>query len=172
MKSSEGADFKTDLTFWIWWRFEVVIAKNKISKFQWPPFNVYQSKICKKNFSWETSTTEKFVPSVSDVSSLLVLSQKSKLRGKNLDIFFKIFNAFMTFTRPVKKKLSILKCKIYIELTTFFWTFLYVNAKSRVCRAAENSLLLLNFRTPDKVNLTLKGGRYLWPPINLEALKL
>ena len=27
MKSSEQEDFKTDLTFWIWWRFEVVIAK-------------------------------------------------------------------------------------------------------------------------------------------------
>ena len=31
LKSLEPADFKTDLTFWIWWRFEVVIA-NKTKK--------------------------------------------------------------------------------------------------------------------------------------------
>ena len=29
LKSSEQADFKTDLPFWIWWRFEVVIAKKR-----------------------------------------------------------------------------------------------------------------------------------------------
>ena len=32
MKSSEPADFKTDLTFWIWWRFEVVIAQKQNKK--------------------------------------------------------------------------------------------------------------------------------------------
>ena len=29
LKFSEQADFKTDLTFWIWIRFEVVIAKKQ-----------------------------------------------------------------------------------------------------------------------------------------------
>ena len=29
LKSSEQADFKTDLPFWIWWRFEGVIAKKQ-----------------------------------------------------------------------------------------------------------------------------------------------
>ena len=40
LKSSEWADFKTYLTFQIWWRFDGDIAKNKkIQKFPGPPFN-------------------------------------------------------------------------------------------------------------------------------------
>ena len=38
MKSSEQADFKTDLTFHIWWGIDGGIAKNKIKKFPGPPF--------------------------------------------------------------------------------------------------------------------------------------
>ena len=33
LKSSEPADFRTDLTFWIWWKFEVVMAKIKTLKY-------------------------------------------------------------------------------------------------------------------------------------------
>ena len=35
LKSSEQADFKTDLPFWIWWRFEVVIARKQTGRFFW-----------------------------------------------------------------------------------------------------------------------------------------
>ena len=38
MKSSEQADFKTHLTFHIWWGIDGGIAINKIQKFSGPPF--------------------------------------------------------------------------------------------------------------------------------------
>ena len=39
-KSSEQADFKTDLTFHIWWEIDGGIVKNKIQKIPGPPFNM------------------------------------------------------------------------------------------------------------------------------------
>ena len=33
MKFSEPVVFKTDLTFWIWWKFEVVMAKLQTGNF-------------------------------------------------------------------------------------------------------------------------------------------
>ena len=51
LKSLEPADFKTDLTFWIWWRFEVVIAnKTKKKKFWETPFTLILPRILLK--SW------------------------------------------------------------------------------------------------------------------------
>ena len=42
LKSWQWALFKTDLTFWIWWRFDENIAKNnKIQKFLGTPFNYH-----------------------------------------------------------------------------------------------------------------------------------
>ena len=42
LKSLEPADFKTDLTFWIWWQFEVVIVnKTKKRNFEKHPLLEY-----------------------------------------------------------------------------------------------------------------------------------
>ena len=45
LKSWQQALFKTDLTFWIWWRFDENIAKNnKIQKFLGTPFSLMKAK--------------------------------------------------------------------------------------------------------------------------------
>ena len=87
MKFSEQEEFKSDLTFWIWLRFEVVIAKKqKIKKFQDPPFRRRMSTVIK---------------CVHQITNCLKLSHKRRKYFANLILQWYFFDYSLNITDRV-----------------------------------------------------------------------